>query len=158
MRVHAHCQVLAATVMGIGMLAALAACGSNNGPSGPSLTPTTNNSNTGQGAAPGTALFTESPISLDLISSIVPIGNLNPPAHTLPTNHSYFFHTSTADAEVRSPAGGTIGTVQRGSVDDQLYVTVSPGFDYYLAHLRLDASVSQGGKLTAGQRVGVTAS
>jgi hypothetical protein len=156
MRVRAPRRVIVAIVMGIGMLAA---CGSNNGPSGPSLTPTTNNSNTvGQGVAPGTPLFTESPLSVDLISSIVPIGNLNPPDHTLPTNHSYFFHSSTADAEVRSPAGGTIGTVQRGSVDDQLYVTVSPGFDYYLAHLRLDASVAQGGKLTAGQRVGVTAS
>jgi hypothetical protein len=91
------------------------------------------------------------------ISTIVPIGNLNPPDHTLPTNHSYFFHPSAANAEVRSPAGGTVSTIQRGA-DDQITVTVSPGFDFYLAHIRLDDNITQGGKLTAGQRIGVTAS
>src|SRR5947207_3415667 len=139
-----------ASVMALGMLAACGA--SKHSPSSPSNGTSSNTGGSttgGAGVAPGTPVFTQLPIDAGVISSIVPIGNLNPPDHTLPTNHSYFFHSSTADAEVRSPAGGTVGTVQRGSVDDQLYVTVSPGFEYYLAHLRLDAAVAQGGKLTA---------
>ena len=35
-------------------------------------------------------LFTQSPVDLDLIHSITPLGNLNPPQHTLPTQHMYF--------------------------------------------------------------------
>jgi hypothetical protein len=139
----------------------LMACGSEGGPSSPSTgsggTSSTSSNATGAGVAPGTAVFAQSPIDVAVISTLVPIGNLNPPDHTLPTNHSYFFHPSAANAEVRSPAGGTIGSIQRGT-DDQIYVTVTPGFDFYLAHIRVDAGLSQGAKLTAGQRIGVTAS
>jgi hypothetical protein len=107
--------------------------------------------------APGTAAFSQSPIDVGVISTLVPIGNLNPPDHTLPTNHAYFFHTSAANAEVRSPAAGTIGTVTRGA-DDSILVTVSPGFDFYLGHIRLDSTFAQGGRVTAGQHLGVTVS
>jgi hypothetical protein len=107
--------------------------------------------------APGTVVFSQSPIDVGVISTIVPIGNLNPPDHTLPTNHAYFFHPSAANAEVRSPVAGTINTIQRGT-DDQIYVTVSPGFTFYLAHIRVDAAIAEGGRLNAGQRIGVTAS
>jgi len=133
-----------------------AACGGSKTftPTAPTGSPTTT---AGSGATPGTGVFSQSPLDVSVISTIVPIGNLNPPDHTLPTNHSYFFHPSTADAEVRAPAAGTVGTVQRGS-DDQIYVTVSSGFDYYIAHVRLDAGIGQGSRVSAGQRLGVTAS
>jgi hypothetical protein len=147
-------------VAAVAALGMLAACGAKNGPSSPSTGTGTGSSSsaaTGPGVAPGTPIFTQSPIDVASISTIVPIGNLNPPDHTLPTNHSYFFHPSAANAEVRSPAGGTVTTIQRGA-DDQIYVTTSPGFDFYLAHIRLDENIIQGGKLTAGQRIGVTAS
>jgi hypothetical protein len=152
--VHVRRQT-AAVLAALGMLAA---CGSKNSPSSPSTgSGSSPSSASGAGVAPGTAVFSQSPIDVGVISTLVPIGNLNPPDHTLPTNHAYFFHPSAANAEVRAPAGGTIGTIQRGT-DDQIYVSVSPGFDYYLAHIRLDSGMAQGGKLTAGQRIGVTAS
>ena len=152
MRVARHAVAVATA------LARLAACGAKSGPSSPSTGTGTGSSNAlGAGVPSGTAIFTQSPLDVAVISTIVPIGNLNPPDHTLPTNHSYFFHPSAANAEVRSPAGGTVGTLQRGT-DDQIYVMAAPGFDFYLAHIRVDENISQGAKLTAGQRIGVTAS
>jgi len=152
------CRNTAAAIAALGILAA---CGSKTTPSSPSTgggTSSGSSSNaTGPGVAPNTAVFSQSPIDIGVISTIVPIGNLNPPDHTLPTNHSYFFHPSVANAEVRSPATGTISIIQRGT-DDSIYVTVSPGFTFYFGHVRLDTGIAEGGRLTAGQRIGVTAS
>src|SRR5262249_28674859 len=39
----------------------------------------------------GTALLTTSPISASQIGGWVPLGNLNPPAHTFPTDHQYLY-------------------------------------------------------------------
>ena len=41
--------------------------------------------------------FTVSPILLDRISGIVPLGQLNPPAHTLPTRHQYWYTGTISD-------------------------------------------------------------
>jgi hypothetical protein len=134
------------------------ACG-GQGPgavTGPSSS-TSNATFAGSGVAPGTAVFSQSPIDISAISVIVPLGNLNPPDHTLPTNHIYFFHPTVADADVRAPAAGTVTTVQCG-VDDQLVIAPSPGFEFYLAHVRLDAAIVQGARINAGQHLGVTAS
>src|SRR5438105_1573568 len=138
-----HGHRIAATVA----LVWLASCGGHNPSS-----PTSGNSTSGNGVAPGSAMFSQSPIDVAVISTITPIGNLNPPDHTLPTNHAYFFHPSSPNAEVRAPAGGTASTLQRGSngADDQLYVTVSSGFNYYLAHIRLDSGIAQGESIAAG--------
>ncbi len=35
--------------------------------------------------------FTSYPVDLTKITNIVPLGNLNPPGHTFPTDHMYFF-------------------------------------------------------------------
>jgi hypothetical protein len=117
---------------------------------------TSGGTSTGSGITPGTTAFTQLPIDISQISVIVPLGNLNPPDHTLPTNHAYFFHPSVADAEVRAPAAGTVTTIQRGA-DDQVMIETSPGFQFYLGHVRLDAGIVQGAKINAGQRLGVTA-
>lgn len=45
-------------------------------------------------------------IDLSKVDKITPLGNLNPPEHTLPTNHVYI-HLSSVNSELRSP-----GTVQ----------------------------------------------
>ena len=37
------------------------------------------------------ALFSVSPLQYSDVSAIVPLGNLNPPSHTFPTNHIYFY-------------------------------------------------------------------
>jgi hypothetical protein len=54
-----------------------------------------------QSCAAGTAIFTALPIAPSQISGWVPLGNLNPPAHTFPTDHQYIYLT-----------GFSAGTVQ----------------------------------------------
>jgi len=41
--------------------------------------------------APGTGVFTVPPIDLTQITGWVPLGNLNPPGHTFPTDHQYLY-------------------------------------------------------------------
>lgn len=121
----------------------VSACGHKGGsgtPTSPSL--------------PSTLVFTASPIDPVNIGSITPLGNLNPPGHTVPTDHIYFYHP-TPVVPVVAPAGGKVFEARRGS-DDALYVTAANGVFYYLGHLILDASIVNGSVITAGQSLGVT--
>lgn len=66
----------------------------------------------------GTALFTVSPIALANVVGWVPLGNLNPPAHTFPTNHQYLYHTNPGSGaphtvDVAAPAAITITRASR---------------------------------------------
>lgn len=117
----------------------------------------------GSPVAPGaTALaFTAPPIALGNIESIVPLGNMNPPNHTLPTDHVYVYHhldlahRSLPPFEVVAPAGGTVTLVRRGT-DDTLVVQATARIAFRLDHILLDGSITQGMTLTAGQRLGTT--
>jgi len=52
----------------------------------------------------GTALFNISPLPLANITGWVPLGNLNPVAHTFPTDHQYLYYTQGAPLAVVAPA------------------------------------------------------
>ena len=147
------------TVAAIALAGLASACGGTEPFSATSPSPgnSSGGPSSGSGVAPGTAVFTQSPIDISYLSTIVPPGNLNPPDHTLPTNHAYFFHPSIANAEVTAPAAGTITSIQRGS-DDQVMIATSPGFQFYLGHVRLASEIVEGARVDAGQRLGVTAS
>jgi hypothetical protein len=43
------------------------------------------------GSCEGGLVFTVCPVDLDDVSTIVPLGNLNPPGHTFPTDHIYWY-------------------------------------------------------------------
>jgi hypothetical protein len=63
----------------------------------------------------GTALLSVSPIDVGVIRELTPLGSLNPPAHTLPTDHVYFYATFTAGTKavipVLAPGDVTISEV-----------------------------------------------
>lgn len=103
--------------------------------------------------------FTRSPIDPALIEFITPLGNLNPPGHTMPTDHIYFYHhlnhRSAPQYEVFAPADGIVGPIMRGN-DDAIYVWTSSSHMYYIGHVILDAGFAQNQRVTAGQRLGVT--
>ena len=134
----------------------LVSCGGTGSPSSPS----SSSSSSSTASLPATATFSQSPIDIAVISTITPIGNLNPPDHTLPTNHAYFFHPTAANAEVRALSAGIVQTITRGTGgnDDQLSIAASAHVQYYLDHIRVDAGIDRNQPVTAGQRVGVTAS
>ena len=64
------------------------------------------------GCPSGSAIFTTPPIDLARITGWVPLGNLNPPAHTFPTDHQYlylpFTDVTTGAASVTVVAPGKV--------------------------------------------------
>lgn len=115
----------------------------------------------------GTLVFTASPIGLDRIRWIHPLGNLNPPGHAIPTDHIYFYF---ADPEARespdarrseffAPGSGTVTTVLGGvGVESKVFIRQTSTFVYYIDHLILSAPLTRGSVVTAGQLLGTTGS
>ena len=131
-----------------------AACGSS--------TPSPSSSNGTSVARPsGPFAFAASPIDPAFVEFIAPLGNLNPPGHTLPTDHIYFYYrllNPSAPARVVSaPADGTIQTVINGNNGEaKLLIVAAAPCTYYLDHVVPDAGMGPGVAVRAGQRIGVT--
>ena len=129
---------------------------SPSAPSGPPLLP-------GVGAGP--LVFRASPIALDSIRWITPLGNLNPPSHALPTDHIYFYFANPDAGESPlarrtdffAPADGVLGDVfDGGGGDRKLWIQATPDVFYYVDHLLPDVPLARGARITAGQRLGTT--
>ncbi len=110
------------------------------------------------GAADPEPIFTQAPIDLDEVREIVPLGNLNPPGHTFPTDHAYLYKADPARASVvYAPAAGTILRVFRFMPDDvKVAIRVTPTLHYTLGHVNPDPGLEEGRRVEAGQRLGVT--
>ncbi|HEC64817.1 MAG TPA: hypothetical protein ENI23_05965 [bacterium] len=61
-------------------------------------------------------LFTHSPIDLDSITSISPLGNLGPSAHTFPTRHTYINMKSIGDPSTGNQATPEIPVYSPGDI------------------------------------------
>jgi hypothetical protein len=95
------------------------------------------------------------------VDFIVPLGNLNPPGHTLPTDHIYFYvgflRPSIRAVPVFAPGDGTVQDVfGSGTSDVKVFVRVNGTFSYYVDHVVPDAGIARGGRVTAGQRLGTS--
>lgn len=113
----------------------------------------------------GTLVLKASPIDQNAIRWITPLGNLNPPAHTVPTDHIYFYFSDPDKGESFSglrtpfyaPGDGTVTTVLGGAgTESKIYVRQTSTMTYYLDHLILASGIAQGTRLTAGDVVGTT--
>ena len=102
---------------------------------------------------PSTLEFSVAPIPADQIQVVVPLGNLNPPGHTFPSDHAYLYHATGATIPVVAPAGGVVRSIQRGD-DDKIMIQTTSTMEYYLAHLVLDSGIAQDMTITAGQQLG----
>ena len=105
--------------------------------------------------------FTVSPIEPAFIEFIAPLGNLNPPGHTLPTDHIYLYtrlqNPASPPRVVFAPADGTIQTVIAGNNGEvKLLVAAALPCSYYLDHIVPDAGMREGVAIKAGQRVGMS--
>lgn len=110
-------------------------------------------------------VFSASPLRLSDITEIIPIGNLAPPGHTLPTEHAYFFFykdytpgAAKPHLPVFAPAAGTIRRVQTMSpANYRIDVDVNAQYSYYLILINMDTQKYKAGTvLTAGEQIGVT--
>ena len=97
------------------------------------------------------------------IQYIVPLGNLGPWAHTLPTDHVYFYHhisgATIVPVTVYAPATGKVTNAFPGQNGEmKFWITVNARFSYYFDHVIPSAGVTVGATVQAGAPVGTSAS
>ncbi len=105
----------------------------------------------------GPVTFTVSPIEYDDIRKATPLGNLNPPDHTFPTNHIGFYLNGSDLVEVRAYADGKITTVysNTGGGDFRIEFKHTSTFYSYLDHVEnLTDQIVEGEKVEAGDLIG----
>ena len=119
------------------------------------------------GDPPGGSSAAESltalPVDPQEIKYIVALGNLNPPGHTLPTDHMYLYMMNpdscpcdlARQRTLYAPGGGVVAYVVRGA-DDGVTVRMNADVLYSLGHLLLDPAIQPGTPITAGQVLGTT--
>jgi hypothetical protein len=107
-------------------------------------------------AAASPDLLRVAPLALDEFAEIVPLGNLNPPGHTFPSDHVYFHLVEPKKTHVvYAPAAGTVDWVlETGRNDDKVVVQVTPTLRYYLGHVALASGIRRGAPVAEGQRLG----
>ena len=69
-------------------------------------------SSPGSSTSGGSLVFKASPLELSTIRQIVPLGNLNPPGHTLPTDHIYVNNRTPNGAPANR--GSLLGSTRAG--------------------------------------------
>lgn len=148
LRRYSFVRVALATALSATLLSG--ACGRST-PTSPSST-----SSGGAGQSSGQPLSV-SPIDPALLDYIVPLGNLGPTAHTLPTDHVYFYWHGPEPSPLVAPAAGTVENVLSTGDGGKLVVRVNSSFVYYLDHVTFAPGISVGTRVQAGQVVGSSA-
>ena len=124
----------------------------------------------GNGLPPGPGTFTVSPIEVAAITNLEPLGAMNPPGHTIPTDHVYLYYipinigpVATADPwpvlPVHAPGSGKVSWMISSSgpnTDSKVMVDMTGDFSYSLDHVVLDPGIQVGSTVSAGQRIGQT--
>lgn len=130
----------------LSILATIGACGGSAAPASPS-------------AASTPLVFTVAPIDPAAIQFIVPLGNMAPWGHTLPTDHAYVYHHLQAGAfaplTVLAPAAGIVdGTYPGAGGEVKIWVRVSATTTYYFDHVVPAAGIAVGSRIAAGSILG----
>ncbi|MFO1471390.1 MAG: hypothetical protein U1F27_10160 [Turneriella sp.] len=99
-------------------------------------------------------------LSYSDLTSVIPMGNMNPPSHTVPTDHMYFYHSTTsprAGVPVLAPADGLVTkTFSADYGESKVWVHCAAGFEYYVDHVVLDSGIRPGTAFKSGARIGQT--
>jgi hypothetical protein len=116
----------------------------------------------------GPGSFSYSPLRISDFQYATPLGNLNPPGHTLPSDHVYFYwvnpdHRTPGDMDVMrvvyAPGSGTVTWVNGPTppaVDSKIQITMTNTFQYYLDHVVIGPDIKVGSSVKAGQVVGTS--
>jgi len=105
----------------------------------------------------GAVTFEISPLDDEAIREATPLGNMNPPAHTFPTNHIGFYLKGTDFVAVRAIADGTIRTVyyNSGSNDYRIEFKHTETFYSYFDHLKnVSPDIKEGATVNIGDVIG----
>ncbi|MBK7091155.1 MAG: hypothetical protein IPH59_05465 [bacterium] len=112
------------------------------------------------------AIFTVSPVAIDKITDLEPLGAMNPSGHTIPTDHVYFYTSWTYGQQpiypaeilpVYAPGSGVVTWILQGDgrdADAKIMLRMNKWVLYYLDHVVLDSAIKVGSIVTAGQIIG----
>lgn len=104
-----------------------------------------------------TVVFEISPVDTQYISIATPLGNLNPPDHTLPTNHVYFYFKDVTPVPVKAVAEGTIRQAYYNEWSDDYRIEIyhTTNFLYYYDHIHdIFPNVTEGANIVMGEILG----
>ena len=103
-------------------------------------------------------VFRHAPVDLARVREVVPLGNLNPPGHTFPTDHVYFYlddHRRPAD--VVAPSAGEVVRVHTFEPGDaKIVVRVTGTVSWYVGHVTPAEGIEEGRRVEAGESLGTT--
>jgi hypothetical protein len=105
----------------------------------------------------GSITFEISPLDYETISQATPLGNMNPPGHTFPTNHIGFYIKGTNLVEVKAMAAGTIRSVYYNSnfKDYRIEFKHTETFYSYFDHVKnLSPAIKQDAQVNIGDLIG----
>lgn len=88
---------------------------------------------------------------------IIPLGNINPPGHSFPTDHIYFVLNGFA-CSVFAPAGGKVLFIEEPGMygDSAIRVSVTNSMTYYLGHIFVNENLEVGDTITAGDEIAIS--
>jgi hypothetical protein len=107
----------------------------------------------------GQLVFSRFPVDTTSYVFILPLGNLNPPDHTYPSDHIYFVGLS-QEMVLYAPAPGVVLDTftfdeGNGQHDNRITIGVTNTASYYFMHVVLDNGIKVGDKIEVGQRLGI---
>ncbi len=105
----------------------------------------------------GVLEFTNLVLDSENCNRIIPLGAINPPGHTFPTDHIYLLQRAT-DLPVYAPASGKVIYIHEPSAygDRAIRIGVTNTMSYYLGHIILSPDMKVGDTVTAGQQIATT--
>jgi hypothetical protein len=139
------------------------ACGGGSSATAPS----SGSTSTGANFPAGQLVLTHSVVDPTAILWITPLGNLNPPAHTLPTDHIYFYiadpdlgqSPASRRTPFYAPGSGTVSFMIGGlGQESKVMVRQTSTMTYYVDHVILTTPLAVGTVITAGQVIGTSGS
>jgi hypothetical protein len=102
-------------------------------------------------------IFEVSPVPVHTIRQATPLGNLNPPGHTFPTDHIYFYLNGKDLVEVNAITDGIIQSTYYNAWSDDYRIEFkhTETFYSYLDHVKnLFSEISTGAQIKTGDPVG----
>jgi len=105
----------------------------------------------------GTLELSHSIMSVEDFDRIIPLGQINPPGHTFPTDHIYFVLTG-LDRTIYAPTGGKVLYIEETGLygDGAIRIGVTSTMSYYLGHVFVSEDLQVGDMVEAGDEIAMS--
>ncbi|NCB48053.1 MAG: hypothetical protein EOM55_00255 [Clostridia bacterium] len=105
----------------------------------------------------GTIEFSTPILDLEHFDRIIPLGQINPPGHTFPTDHIYFVFNG-FERTVYAPCKGKILFIEESGMygDGSIRIGVTNTMAYYLGHIFVNEDLQVGDIVEAGDEIAIS--